>query len=420
MAISIPQGGHIAVLGGGIIGISTAIELIRAGFAVTIIDRAEPQESAAANNAGQLCFSHIDPMIDTNALSNLPFLLLRSSGPLFISKSSITSCAAWFKSALVSSSPTNVVKTMAALSQLNSIAKDALVTQFAEAGISDAFRQTGVVYGYTEKETWRKAAELWEKKTKFGIKWSMVSPKDLPDYAPALHREIESAVYVIEDGYVSDPGTVVVSLYNHAASLGAGLERRSVTKVGPGQDGLVRVTLDAGEARDYHGCVVAMGVWSGAFARGVGDKVMLTSQRGYNQTFPDPKVTSTYPVILEDQGLAITQLDSGLRVGGWVEFDDSEKPPSDKIHKKLGKKAKDLMPKLGTAGAVHWMGNRPSTPDSIPVIGPSPKVNNLIYAFGHGHLGLTQSAATGCCVAALAAGQNPPVQLAAFGIERFA
>ena len=419
MEATIQPQGKVSVLGGGIVGITAAIELSRSGYEVTLIDRGEPADSTAATSAGQLCFSHVDPMIDAKSLREIPFQLLRSDGSLFVNKNYLKSKASWFKAALLSCRPSSVERTMVAMAALNKIAWESLERQCQEAGIADNLGRIGVLYAYTTKAAWKQTIDTWERKSALGVKWSMVSPAVLPEMVPALHLTVECAIHAEEDCNVTDTKKVVEGLAAHATAIGVKSMRRQVEGVEIAGEGKVRVILDGGESLESDGCIVALGAWSDKIAGQLGDKVLLASQRGYNQTYPEPKVQIGYPVIVEDQGLAITPLATGLRVGGWVEFDDMDKPPTEKIHARLTKVATNLLTGLDTKGASQWMGNRPSTPDSLPVIGPSSKARNVIYAFGHGHLGLTQSAATARCVADLAAGINPPVALAPFGIERF-
>lgn len=420
MSGAFPAGGNVIVLGVGIIGVSSAVELLRAGYQVTVISPEDPGDTTAANNAGLLCYSHIDPMFDASTLSNLPLLLMRSSGPLFVTKSSVKSDASWFKAAVLACRPASVERTMVAMAALNRIGWEATEKLCGEAGISDRIHRSGLLYGYTSKAASAKAIEAWNRKGEYRVEHSRVNPKDLPEMASGFRGNLDCAYYAPGDGYSMDPSQVVRGLTAHAAAGGAALQRGRALEVKKAADGSVEVVLEGGDVRQCDGCVVAAGAWSGELAARLGDPVLLTSQRGYNHTYPKAGVTSEYPVIVEDLGLAVTPMTGGLRVGGWIEFDDKSNPPSEKIHSRLEKAAKDLMPGLKTDGAVKWMGNRPSTPDSLPVIGPSAKAPNVIYAFGHGHLGLTQAAVTARCVAGLASGTNPPVPLAPFGIERFA
>ena len=115
----------------------------------------------------------------------------------------------------------------------------------------------------------------------------------------------------------------------------------------------------------------------------------------------------------------MTPMSMGLRIGGAVEFAGLKAPPNYSRAQALLKLANRYLPDLNTSGGTEWMGHRPSTPDSLPVIDRSQRFDNIYYAFGHGHLGLTGSATTGRLIASLVRGEDPGIDLAPFRIARF-
>ena len=110
---------------------------------------------------------------------------------------------------------------------------------------------------------------------------------------------------------------------------------------------------------------------------------------------------------------------TGIRVGGAVELAGLKAPPNHARSKAMLRKAQRFMPSLKAEGGREWMGYRPSLPDTLPVIGRAAGDDRVIYAFGHGHLGLTQAAATGRLVRDLAAGQSAAIDLSPFSPQRF-
>ena len=119
----------------------------------------------------------------------------------------------------------------------------------------------------------------------------------------------------------------------------------------------------------------------------------------------------------DDRSFVVTPIAGGVRVGGAVEFAGLAVAPNYARADAMLAKARRFLPGLRTEGGTQWMGCRPSLPDSLPVIGPSPADGRLFYAFGHGHLGLTQAAATAQLAAAWATNRNLPP--AAFAPQRF-
>jgi D-amino-acid dehydrogenase len=124
-------------------------------------------------------------------------------------------------------------------------------------------------------------------------------------------------------------------------------------------------------------------------------------------------------LIFGGHGFVITPLSTGLRIGGAVELAGLERPPNFARSRAMLEKARRFLPGLRTDGGREWMGYRPSLPDSLPVIGRARGAPGIFYAFGHGHLGLTQAAATGRLIRDLVSGQSSTIDLSPFDPYRF-
>ena len=165
--------------------------------------------------------------------------------------------------------------------------------------------------------------------------------------------------------------------------------------------------------------VVAAGAWSHRLAAQLDDNIPLETERGYNTTLPVDAFDVKRQLIFSRHGVVVTPLETGLRIGGAVELGGLELPPDYRRSKAMLEKTRQFLPGLKTEGGREWMGYRPSLPDSLPVIGRSRNSPNIVYAFGHGHLGLTQAAATGKLVRDLVAGAAPDLDLTPFSPQRF-
>ncbi|WEZ82473.1 FAD-binding oxidoreductase [Rhizobium sp. 32-5/1] len=146
--------------------------------------------------------------------------------------------------------------------------------------------------------------------------------------------------------------------------------------------------------------------------------MLLETERGYNTTFADPQVKLEVPVFFAEHGFVATPMRNALRIGGAVELARPEAPANFARAAAMRNKMRRYVPSLPESGGTEWMGRRPSTPDSVPVIGLSPRDPRIAMAFGHGHLGLTLSAVTARAVTRLLSGGDT-ADLAPFGIERF-
>ena len=165
--------------------------------------------------------------------------------------------------------------------------------------------------------------------------------------------------------------------------------------------------------------VVAAGIWSRPLARQLGSKVPLDTERGYHVMLQEPGIALDLPAIVGDVRFSITPMASGIRLAGTIEFAGLDAPPNPKRHEALLGHATRVFPGLATSKQTRWMGFRPSLPDSMPVIGPSPHFTNAYFGFGHGHLGLTSAAITGRVIADMAAGRKPAFDPTPFRVDRF-
>jgi D-amino-acid dehydrogenase len=181
---------------------------------------------------------------------------------------------------------------------------------------------------------------------------------------------------------------------------------------------IVEITTDQ-STHSAKKVIVAAGAWSHQLAAMVGDKIPLETERGYNTTLPEGAFDLRTHLTFANHGFVVSRINGGVRVGGAAELGGMKLPPNYKRSEILLNKAKKFLPSLNIDNGKQWMGFRPSMPDSLPVIGTSSKASNIIYAFGHGHLGLTQAAGTAELVASLVTNQPASLPLDPFNPDRF-
>jgi D-amino-acid dehydrogenase len=165
--------------------------------------------------------------------------------------------------------------------------------------------------------------------------------------------------------------------------------------------------------------LVAAGAWSAQLAKTVGDRALLESERGYNTTLPHCAHLLKRQVVFAERKFVATPLSVGLRIGGAAEFAGLSAAPNYQRSDALLSLARRFIGNLDERDTKKWMGHRPSTPDSLPVIGASTATPHVLYAFGHGHLGLTQSATTAALLGQLLDGVPTAIDMAPFSIARF-
>jgi D-amino-acid dehydrogenase len=179
------------------------------------------------------------------------------------------------------------------------------------------------------------------------------------------------------------------------------------------------LTTDSGR-RKLDQLVVAAGAHSKRWTAQLGSYVPLDTERGYHLMLTDPGVELRVPVISGDYRFAVTPMTDGIRLAGTAELAKVDAPPNYDRAERLLKIGQRILPGLDGRSRTRWMGQRPSTPDSLPVICRSPRHASAYLAFGHGHLGLTMGAITGRLIADMAAGRTPLVDMRPYDVQRFA
>jgi D-amino-acid dehydrogenase len=245
-----------------------------------------------------------------------------------------------------------------------------------------------------------------------------VQGERLAELQPGLSPGFVRGTFVPEWRTVSDPFDFATALARAVAGRGARFIRGDVSAVVPLADGAA-IRMADGLSLSAAAVVIAAGAWSRRLSDTLGDRIPLETERGYNTTLPKGAFDVRRQLIFGGHGFVITPLSTGLRVGGAVELGGLDLPPNFARSAAMLAKAETFLPGLKPEGGREWMGFRPSLPDSLPVIGPSQASPRIVYAFGHGHLGLTQSAGTGRLVRELVCGETPSIDISPFRASRF-
>jgi D-amino-acid dehydrogenase len=235
---------------------------------------------------------------------------------------------------------------------------------------------------------------------------------------PGLDKRFTHGTFTPGWYSIADPKLYTLALADYFRSQGGILERTNVTAMRPVEGG-VEVLSEGGETRHGLQVVLSAGAFSHRIARSLGERIPLETERGYNTTLPADAFDLRTQVTFGGHGFVVTRLSTGVRVGGAVELGGLDLPPNFRRSEAMLKKAKDFLPGLKTQGGTQWFGFRPSLPDSLPAIGRARATPRVIHAFGHGHLGLTQSAGTARLVADLLTGKTPAIDIASLSPQRF-
>ncbi|MCX8508980.1 MAG: FAD-binding oxidoreductase, partial [Rhodobacteraceae bacterium] len=347
-----------------------------------------------------------------------PGWLLDPLGPLSMPLSYAPQMLPWLWRFWRASRPAAHEAATAAQARLMALARVETDSLFAATGLSHHLRRDGALYLYEGAAALKAATPLWSLRARHGVEFESVSGARLADLQPGLHPKYTHGVFIPGWMTLSDPYDVATAIGQAALARGAHYEQAEVVGLSA-DDQQAEVRLSDGRRIRAAKIVLACGAWSHRLAVQMGDHLPLETERGYNTTLPTGAFDLRRQIVLPADGYVVTPLSSGLRIGGAVELAGLSRAPDFRRAAILLKKAESVLPGLKTAGGVQWMGFRPSLPDSLPVIGRAARSARVLYAFGHGHLGLTQSAATARLIADLVLNRPPALDLAPYRPERF-
>ena len=408
----------IAIVGAGIVGICAAAYLAEAGFSVTTIDRTGICEETSSGNAAAFAFSDVLPLAHKGMLRNLPRWLSDPLGPLAIPPAYLPRLLPWLWRFWRAGARAKYETGLVAQAAMMKLAETEWMGLMERSGTSSMLRENGSLELYESETEFQASLPGWAARDRFGIEYRHLGGSELADCQPGLSPRFVRGAFVPGWKTVADPQLLGKAVWRYAEEKGATFVKGDAGLVMPSKE-RIAIQLRQGRTIMARKVVIAAGAWSHLLARQLGDRIPLETERGYNTTLPVTAFDVKRQLIFSGHGFVITPLDTGLRVGGAVELGGLRRPPNFARAKAMLDKACRFLPGLDPAGGREWMGYRPSLPDSLPVIGHARATPDVLYAFGHGHLGLTQAAATARLARDLVLGQTPAIDLAPYSGRRF-
>ncbi len=409
---------RIAVIGAGIVGVSTALWLQRDGHDVVLIDREGPAAGASYGNGGVLAACAIIPVNAPGLLTNAPGMLLRADSPLFLRWSYLPKLLPWLMRYLARA---NDHDTRHVAKALHALIYDSYEQHLALArgtGAARWLKPSDYLYVYKDRHAFQKDALSWALRRDMGVAWQELEGAALQDYDPIFSGTRNFAVRMAGHGTITDPGKYVEALCAHFQHKGGELLIANVQDFERSEGSVSGVTTEAGHI-DCDAMVLAGGVWSKPLAQKLGLSVPMESERGYHIDLINPSVMPRAPMMLASGKFVVTPMEGRIRCAGIVEFGGLNARASRGPIALLQRQIHEAIPGLHYERFEQWMGHRPATCDSIPFIGPIAKAPNCYCAFGHHHIGLTGGPKTGRLIADMIARRVSNIDLAPFDVSRF-
>ena len=408
---------RIVVIGAGIVGVSAAIWLCRAGREVTLVDRAEPGQGTSYGNAGVLAACSVVPVTVPGLVGKAPAMMMNPEFPLFLRWSYLPRLAPWLASYLAHANDTQTRRIASALAHIVGDSVEQHRALAAGTAAERFIRESDYVFAYSDRGAFEADAYGWELRRQAGFTPELVEGDAVREVEPALGSGIRFLAVMKHHGYILDPGGYVRALSEEFARLGGRILQSSVEDFEL-SGGRIRAVLTSEGRLDCDIAVLATGVWSKPLMRKLGLKVPLETERGYHIVFRNPSVQPKAPTMIASGKFVATPMADGLRCAGVVEFGGLKAGPSKAPLELLRRKVRQAFPGLTAEEEITWLGHRPAPADSLPVIGEV-QGTGVYAAFGHHHVGLTGGPKTGRMVAGMIADVPQNVDPAPYSPQRF-
>ena len=406
----------IVIIGGGIMGISTALHLIRRGCDVTIIEKEIDGKSASYGNASWLSSPSITPVLTPGGIYKIPKMLFSKNGPLFLKFPGTLKIIPWLLKYLTYSSPKKVNYISKHLAPLlaNSVTEHKNLAEGTEAG--KWIEDSPFLFIYKNKSDFTNDSFTWNIRKKHGYKLIEVDENELQELVPGLSNEYSFAIKIENQGYISNSKKYLTDLIEGFKNLGGTIIEEEAKDILSYEN---KIKIETKENKFIcDDVVITAGVFSEKLSKKYGANVPMQSERGYHLELSGTNVKLKYPLMNGYLKLAITPRPSGIRFAGLVEFGSIDSNPNTKAYDLLIRNAKSMFPKITFKEKQEWSGHRPATVDSLPLIGPSQINEKVFFAYGHHHIGLTAGPKTGKLISKSILRDNDQIDLAAYKPNR--
>ncbi|MBL25462.1 MAG: hypothetical protein CMM48_16380 [Rhodospirillaceae bacterium] len=408
----------ILVIGAGAAGMCSALFLQRDGHRVTVIDRDAPGKGCSFGNAGFLSPGTSTPKATPNMLRQVPGWLTDPSGPLKVRASYALKAAPWLWQYIRAGRPQVIAEGMTALLGLHENVFD-LYGELVDT--SDIIRRLGQLHLFESDAAFTYAQKTNIRRRERGITVDELDADEARQIVPEIGPDVRHALFFPDNGHLVSPFKLVSALAEKFVADGGTVLCDEIRKLSLQDGKVIRVEGKTQKLSPDH-IVLSAGAWSANLAAQLGDRIPLESQRGYHLELTQPGAMPKIGLQSVERKFTITPMESGLRLAGTAEFAGLDAGPDYRRADVLFEHAKKLLPDItrhADGGDRHWMGHRPCIPDSLPVIDRATNANNVHYAFGHGHTGMSGSPMTGKLVSDLVAGRPTGIDTDPFRLSRF-
>lgn len=407
----------IIVIGAGIVGVSTAIWLRRAGHEVMLLDKEGPGAGASHGNAGLLAQWAVVPVNTPGLMKTGLKYLINPKSPLFMQWSYFPKLLPWLVKFMARANDHDARRTVEALIPLLTDSVDQHLALTRGTRAEKWISKSDFSYAYENRAAYEADSYGWDLKRKAGFAPELIEGPAVQEAEPILSEKIRCLAVSKGHGHILNPGEYLNDLAQVFTDEGGTLIQATVQDITLTAGRVTSLETDQGSFPCDH-AVLSAGIWSKPLMRKLGLKVPLEAERGHHLHFKNPSQLPRNPMMIAKGKFAVNPMASGLRCAGTVELGDIKKGLSKGPLNLLRDQTAKVFPDLTYDSVEEWVGFRPSTPDSLPLVGEI-GTTGVHAGFGHQHIGLTAGPKTGRFIADLISDRPPNLDLSPYDPNRF-
>ena len=414
-------GNPVVVIGAGLPGTAIARELAARGEKVILIDRQEPGRGTSYGNMASIAVNGFDAASRPSTWKKLPFWMMNPQAPVTADPLYAVKMIPWFLRFLAAGKPKRIREIEDAGASLATRSLGDIKNLLDQLNAPDLISEATCLQLYETENAFQDGRDNLDLMERYGLKYDVLTGAALREREPLLNPAILKAVLLPDNYFITNPLGYVSRMAEDMQRRGGELLRGDLARIERDNRGVTAVVLKDGRRIETDRLVIAAGMETADISRSMGEPIPLETERGYHTQImaPGGAADLRYSLIWPERAFMVTPTAGGIRVGGSVEMAGLHRVPNWRRARILVEHARFALPSLEVRDTTEWMGHRPATPDTIPVLSASARTRGLFYATGHGHLGLTYSATTGIVMADLLMGRTPAVDLKPFRIDRF-
>ena len=409
------------VIGGGIVGLSSAYYLRQSGWEVTVIDKTDLSDSCSYGNMGMIVPSHFVPLAMPGMIAQGIKWMFNSRSPFYVKPSLNMDLISWGLKFVKSATEKNVEQSAIPLRDINLLSKLLYEEMSIKPGFDFALEKKGIMMYFKTEKVAEEEIHLAHKAQSLGLDAEPLTKQQAQELEPAIELDIAGAVHYRCDAHLY-PNKLIPQLINHLKNAGVKFEINDPAEKIITENNTIKKVVTKNGSYEADIVVMAGGSWLSQLTKMAGVTIPLMPGKGYSFMQSNPDKQLNIPSIFCEARVAVTPMNGSIRYGGTMEI----APVNNKINMKRVEGIVNAVPKYFSNVKLDlpdekniWYGFRPCTPDGVPYVGRSKKINNLLIAGGHAMSGLSLGPASGKLIAELANGEQTSMDIKAFDPERF-